>query len=317
MDGCPSIFILGYSHLDEDFILSETILDKINDLDVDPAKRETIKGWLASRIYHSLLPALQVPSQFGNMYSASLWAQIMFLVESGSTVDDTIYFGSYGSGATCISGLLKIQRAFKSVVNQPLSIQSFLENRQQITVEEYENIRNSSEHTFNLQFIKDKNYSWCKVEPIYNAPELDPLTFNLSYCDKGCNISNEPGLDYCPQGHPGKNSFTFPLIGIISELNQEKTLSMNELFSKGFVPITHQSKYKHTKDPLNINLGDLVEFNFYKFHVNPSKHHLDEGLLNWSPIYEKISHTPYYKIAKALELEYGTNEAIISEREFY
>ncbi len=63
-----------------------------------------LKEFIQRRI---LLP-LQIPSLVGNMYSASVWAQLYHILVSHYRIGDIIYFGSYGSGATCISGLLKI-----------------------------------------------------------------------------------------------------------------------------------------------------------------------------------------------------------------
>ena len=42
------------------------------------------------------------PMYFGNMYNAAVWAQIVYILENYARTNDTIYFGSYGSGATCI-----------------------------------------------------------------------------------------------------------------------------------------------------------------------------------------------------------------------
>ncbi|GAH05620.1 unnamed protein product, partial [marine sediment metagenome] len=40
-----------------------------------------------------VLPQLRVPSHFGNMYNASIWAQIIYILENYARVNDTIYFG--------------------------------------------------------------------------------------------------------------------------------------------------------------------------------------------------------------------------------
>ena len=63
---------------------------------------------------------------FGNMYSAAVWAQIIYIIENYARVNDTIYFGSYGSGATCISGLLKIKRKFKEIVDKGPKINDYI-----------------------------------------------------------------------------------------------------------------------------------------------------------------------------------------------
>ena len=49
-----------------------------------------------------------------------------YIFEQYSRVNDTIYFGSYGSGATCISGLLKIQPHFKSIVEKGPKVSDYV-----------------------------------------------------------------------------------------------------------------------------------------------------------------------------------------------
>jgi len=66
----------------------------------------------ASQLKNHFFPHLQVPMHFGNIYSASVWAQVQYIIENSSHPGDVLYFGSYGSGATCISGLIQVAPQF-------------------------------------------------------------------------------------------------------------------------------------------------------------------------------------------------------------
>ena len=129
-----------FNHLDEQDFLTERIIDKIQTLLNSDESLEQKKVEVLAKIYQAFLPGLVIPALFGNMYSASVWAQLMYLLELGNRAGETIYFGSYGSGATCIAGLLYVHQSNQIIIHKSPSIKEYLENKAPITVEQYENL---------------------------------------------------------------------------------------------------------------------------------------------------------------------------------
>ena len=184
-----------FNHLDEQDFLTERIIDKIQTLLNSDESLEQKKVEVLAKIYQAFLPGLVIPASFGNMYSASVWAQLMYLLELGNRAGETIYFGSYGSGATCIAGLLYVHQSNQIIIHKSPSIKEYLENKAPITVEQYENLHEGRNPPV---------YTWGLVQPI-EAGETE--SFQLNYCDHGCLISSSPPLDCCPAGHTGKKFY--------------------------------------------------------------------------------------------------------------
>ncbi len=257
-----------FNELDKDFLLSKDIMEKLDSKHFSEEKREEIENWIVRKIKNTSLPPLQVPALLGNMYSAAIWAEFMYLVENYAQVNDTIYFGSYGSGSTCISGLLKIQPNFKSVLNNPLNIKEYLNNKIQITVQEYEKLHENK---------ISSNLQWGKI-----ITTDKHCAFILNYCDEGCNLSQYSGLNYCPKGHSGSNSVEFPLTGTLTEIKPFNN-DISPLMD-GYILITDAP-----------SIGSTMEFELRRWKsqkLDPPN--TPKGLLNWMPIYRSVSTSPYF-----------------------
>ncbi len=257
-----------FKDLDKNFLLSKDIIDKLDSKNFSEEKREEIENWIVRKIRNTSLPPLQVPALFGNMYSSAIWAEFMYLVENFAQVDDTIYFGSYGSGSTCISGLLKIQPNFKSVLNNSLNIKEYLNNKVQITVQEYEKLHQNK---------ISSNLQWGKI-----VTTEKHCAFTLNYCDEGCILSQYPGLNYCPKGHSGCNSVEFPLTGTLIE-KKPFTNDISPLWD-GYILITDSP-----------TIGSTIEFELRRWKSQKDEpKNSPKGLLNWMPIYRSVSTSPYF-----------------------
>ncbi|QEE15389.1 hydroxymethylglutaryl-CoA synthase family protein [Promethearchaeum syntrophicum] len=259
-----------FNDLDNDFLLSKDIKSKLDSKNFPKEKRKEIEEWIIRKIKNTSLPPLQVPALFGNMYSSAIWAEFMYLVENFAQVNDTIYFGSYGSGSTCISGLLKIQPNFKTVLSNPLNLKEYLDNKIQITVQEYEKLH-ENEISSNLQ--------WGKI-----VSSNKECAFSLNYCNEGCILSQYNGLNYCPKGHSGSNLIEFPLTGTLTEIKPYSN-DLSPLMD-GFILIKNK--------PI---IGSTMEFELRRWKT----HKLDppnspKGLLNWMPIYRSVSSSPYLEL---------------------
>jgi len=260
----PSTETSYFDSLNQDFLLTEEILVAVKE-NFPINRHDEIKKWICQKLRKCLLSPLQIPALFGNMYSASLWAQFMYLVENDTQANETIYFGSYGSGATAISGLLKIQPNFREVLSDSLRITNFFTNKVQKSVEEYEKLR-SNENGLNLAWIKIRNGHQ------YN--------FHLAFCNEGCILSSQPGLNYCPKGHSGHNQVEYPVVGTIIKILPFTSGELDPL-QQGYALMVGTPK-----------IGDLVEFELRRWH-NEHETHPKHGLLNWIPIYQAVQYSPY------------------------
>ena len=249
-------------------VLPEYIYLKLREKGYSSEKLEEISHWLISNVKSRVLPQLRVPSHFGNMYNASLWSQICYVFENYAHVNDVIYFGSYGSGATCISGLLKTQKRFKSIVNKGPKINDFIKQKVRKSVQEYENLKNG---TFKPSLVLGR---------IIEHAQNDNRGFILNFCDEGCIIPNIEGLNYCPKGHSGFHSRFFPLFAILeSNPILEGNVDMSDLsyLRKGLVRISSDAKK-----------GNPLEYEIRRVETKNEKNLNAVGLINWSPFYIPI-----------------------------
>jgi len=125
-------------------VLPEYLYLKLKERGFSSTTLERFSYWVNTNVKERLLPQLNVPMHFGNMYNASIWAQIIYLLENQARVYDTIYFGSYGSGATCISGLLKVQESFNEIIQKGPHINDFIKLKEKKSVQEYGLIKNGT-----------------------------------------------------------------------------------------------------------------------------------------------------------------------------
>ncbi len=247
-------------------VLPEYLYLKLKERGYASPTLERFSYWVNTNVKERVLPQLNVPMHFGNMYNASLWAQIIYLLENHARVNDTIYFGSYGSGATCISGLLKVQEEFNEIVKKGPQINDFINLKERKSVQEYELIKNGNTKPIIL------------LGHIIEHEHNNKRGFTLHFCDEGCLIPNIKGLDHCPKGHSGFHKRFFPLF---AKLKSDPIVQTN----------THDLKY--LKEGLvrvasNVKRGAALEYEIRRVENENEENINVKGLLNWSPIYLPI-----------------------------
>ncbi len=245
-------------------VLPEYIYLKLKEKGFSSETLEDISNKLITNVKGRVLPQLKMPSHFGNMYNASIWAQIGYLLENFAQVNNTIYFGSYGSGATCISGLLKVKPLFKEVLARRPKINDIINYKTRKSVHEYELMKNGKTKP---QFALGR---------IVEHEENKKRGFNLHFCDEGCMIPNFEGLNHCPKGHSGSHERFFPLFAI---LDSEPIVSINDndlsFLSKGLVRIAGKVKK-----------GTSLEYEIRRMEEDKNERNYNAiGLLNWTPTY--------------------------------
>ncbi|MFX0025576.1 MAG: hydroxymethylglutaryl-CoA synthase family protein [Candidatus Hermodarchaeota archaeon] len=249
--------------------LPEYIYLKLRERGYSSKTLEKISHQILENIKHKVLPQLRVPSHFGNMYNAAIWAQIIYILENYGHAHDTIYFGSYGSGATCISGLLKVQPEYKEIINKHPQINDFIAIKERKSVREYELIK---EGAYKENIVLGK---------IVEHEENNHRGFKLHFCDEGCIIPNIKGLNHCPKGHSGFHERFFPLFATLE--SKPITVNTNDdlsYLSEGFVRITGK-----------VMQGDILEYEIRRVESNIDKDHEAYGLLNWAPTYIPVDKT--------------------------
>jgi 3-hydroxy-3-methylglutaryl CoA synthase len=244
-------------------VLPEWLYLKLRERGYSSETLESISHKLIGNFTSKVLPQLRVPSHFGNMYNASIWAQIIFILENFARKNDTIYFGSYGSGATCISGLLKVNKNFKDIVNKGPQISDFIKNKELKTIQEYEKIKSGE---FSPKTVLGK---------IVEHEKNNNRGFTLRFCDEGCILPNIEGLNHCPKGHSGFHEKFFPLYAVLKSepIENPNENNLNYLYN-GFVRISG-----------DVKPGSCLEYEIRRL-VNDEETNFNAiGLLNWSPLY--------------------------------
>jgi 3-hydroxy-3-methylglutaryl CoA synthase len=247
-------------------VLPEWLYLKLRERGHSSETLEKISYKLIGNFTEKVLPQLRVPSHFGNMYNASIWAQIIYILENYGRVDDTIYFGSYGSGATCISGLLKVKDTFKTIVEKSPQINDFIKNKELKSIIEYEQIKSGE--------FSPKTY----LGKITEHEKNNRRGFTLHFCDEGCILPNIEGLNTCPKGHSGFHEKFFPLYAILESEPIENPNENNlDYLYNGLVRIAGEVKP-----------GTLLEYEIRRL-VNKNETNFNAiGLLNWSPMYYPV-----------------------------
>lgn len=214
----------------------------------------------ANDLKNFFFPHLEVPMHFGNMYSASVWAQIAFILENSARQGDILYFGSYGSGATCITGLIQSVSEGKSFTNQKPTIRHYLDHKVHRSVSDYELLRKG---TLKPQLFLGTVHEW----------DQNDYGIYLNFCDEGCLIPNIPGLDHCPQGHSGFYRRFFPFYAeLISDLQ----------------PIDSYANWKDIKENQVHVIGTAEKGNILEYNMRRSNldyENLNLGLIHWIPTY--------------------------------
>jgi len=254
------------SFLHDVTVLPEYLYLKLNERGYSSSTLERLSKWVNTNVKARVLPQLRVPMHFGNMYNAAVWAQILYLIENHAQTNDTIYFGSYGSGATCISGLLKVQDGFKKAVQQGPSINDFIHLKRKKSILEYELVKNGDVKPMIL------------LGRIAEHESNNNRGFTLNFCDEGCIIPNIKGLDRCPKGHSGLHERFFPLF---AKLETEPVAQNNfedlRYLNKGLVRVAG-----------NVSKGNCLEYEIRRVETENEQNDDAKGLLNWSPIYITI-----------------------------
>lgn len=191
---------------------------------------------------------------------------IQLTLLQGCQVNDVVYFGSYGSGATCISGLLKFKKGFKKIVNQSPQINDFINNKELKTIQEYEQIKAGES---SLKTVLGK---------IVEHEKNNNRGFTLHFCDEGCILPNIVGLNHCPKGHTGFHEKFFPLYAV---LKSEPIVNPNEnklnYLYNGLVRIAG-----------NVKEGSCLEYEIRRLENKEETNFNAIGLLNWSPMYYPV-----------------------------
>ncbi len=245
--------------------LLDNVLEPLNEKEKFVNVNE-IKEKLLKSITHKLLPSLNVPMSIGNMYSASIWSQLIYLLESVVDKDDLIYFGSYGSGATCISGMLKVMPEVSEFRKKYPTVNNFIQNKERKSIEEYEKLR-------------DKNDA---QEVIYAQIEPHPTEENhfivLNMCEGACISSKLNGLEFCPKGRHETYQRKLPLYAVVKEIPLQNIVD-EDLFSSSIVRVSE-----------DVKKGDTVEYNLLRAGKNESMVCIESGYINWIPTYKPITH---------------------------
>jgi 3-hydroxy-3-methylglutaryl CoA synthase len=244
-------------------ILPEFIYLKLKEKGYTSEVLEDISYRLISNVKERVFPQLRVPSHFGNMYNASVWAQILYILENYSRINDIIYFGSYGSGATCISGLLKVEKRFNNVVSKGPKVNDFINKKERKSVQEYELMKTGN--------IKPEII----LGNIVAHEQNEDRGFILRFCDEGCLIPNIKGLNKCPKGHSGYHERFFPLFAVLDSnpIKATNNCDLNYLCN-GLVRIANNAKK-----------GNCLEYELRRILPEYEQNLPTLGLLNWSPIY--------------------------------
>ncbi len=247
-------------------VLPEWLYLKLKERGYSSETLENLSYKLIGNFTEKVLPQLRVPSHFGNMYNASIWAQIIYILENYARINDTIYFGSYGSGATCISGLLKVKNTFKNVVDKSPQINDFINNKELKTISEYEQIKAGQ---FSPKTVLGK---------IVEHEKNNKRGFTLHFCDEGCILPNIEGLNHCPRGHSGFHEKFFPLYAVLESepIANPNENNLNYLYN-GLVRIAGSVKPGSCLEYEIRRLVNIDETNFNAI-----------GLLNWSPLYYPV-----------------------------
>ena len=260
------------SFLHDVIVLPEYIYLKLNERGFSSPTLEKLSNWLNTNIKERVLPQLRVPMHFGNSYNASLWSQVIFLLENRARVNDTIYFGSYGSGATCISGLLKVEERFNEIVQKGPKINDFIHLKKKKSVLEYELIKNGDVKPIVL------------LGRIIEHEQNNNRGFTLHLCDEGCIIPNIKGLNHCPKGHTGYHERFFPLFAkLTSEPVAHNNNNNLRYLNKGLVRVAS-----------NVSKGNSLEYEIRRVETENEENFNAIGLLNWTPFYINLPNHHVY-----------------------
>ncbi|MBD3212254.1 MAG: hypothetical protein GF311_06560 [Candidatus Lokiarchaeota archaeon] len=237
------------------------VVDAIKD-EENISNPELVKEQLIHTIRQRMLPTLNVPISIGNMYSASIWGQLIYLLESVVDTDDVIYFGSYGSGATCISGMLKVLPQCKKITNKGPTVHQYIQYKEPRSVDDYEQLR--------LEGYSHK-IKYAYIDP---HPKNENNFIKMNICEEGCIVSKLEGLNYCPEGRNNKYQKNLPMFAIVKSEPIENADDA-DVYRNGLVRVSADTEK-----------GEIVECNLLRAAKNESAHCIQNGFINWYPTYQ-------------------------------
>jgi len=229
---------------------------------------DEIKVQLIKKLKSKVLPALNVPMSIGNMYSASIWGQLVYMLENVVEANDLIYFGSYGSGATCISGMLKVMPGFKNIVEKTPNVNQFIYNKKQISIKEYERLRKK---------IDTKKAYYAEIEP-HTSNENFFIKMNI--CEGGCLVSKLEGFDFCPDNKNSTYKKKLPMYAVLKS-DPVETIDEKDILKDSIVRVSHGAKK-----------GQVVEYTLLRAGKNEAALCSQTGYINWIPTYKPIPNPP-------------------------
>jgi hypothetical protein len=191
---------------------------------------------------------------------------LIYLLETSAKTNDLIYFGSYGSGATCISGMLKVMPGFKKIVERTPKVNDFIRNKKRKSIDDYEAQRRG---------IDADDIYYAHIDPIESN---ENFFIDMTICDEGCIVSNLEGFNYCPGGSTRSYKRKYPMYAVITS-NPVKTIDQKDFSSESLVRVS-----------ADVKLGQTVEYNLLRAGTPESKACALNGFINWKPTYKQISH---------------------------
>ncbi len=245
--------------------LLTTVLEAIKNTE-NMHDTDTLKVELTKSLSNKVLPALNVPMSIGNMYSASIWAQLIYMLESVVSENDLIYFGSYGSGATCISGMLKVLPSFREFKVKAPTVNDFIQNKERKSINDYEQMRKKIDATTVL---------YANIKP---HPSNEHRFIKMSVCAEGCLVSKLEGLDFCPTGRNDSYKKMLPMYAVVTS-DPSHDFDENDVLSDSIVRIS-----------ADVKKGQTVEYNLLRAGKNEPSLCVENGYINWIPTYKPLNY---------------------------
>jgi 3-hydroxy-3-methylglutaryl CoA synthase len=254
--------------------IQEEAIDYLNDLlkpvlekiipEENLTETEELKQQLIQSLKYRVLPALNVPMTIGNMYSASIWSQLVYMLETVVSSNNLIYFGSYGSGATCISGMLKVIPGFKKIVENPPTVNDFFQYKIRKSISDYEDQRKE---------IDQQEAFYARIEPHHSN-----LNFfvDMNICDENCVDSRADGLGFCPSGFKRPDKKKLPMYAVVTHVPTQ-FVEEKDYFDGSIVRVSVDAK----KD-------QVVEYNLLRAGKHETAPCIKSGFINWIPTYKPV-----------------------------
>ncbi len=255
--------IKGWSYLHSNII--SLLQDKgFSDEDI-----HHINSAMKIRVDKKIKSGLTIPRMFGNMYSASVWAEFCYTLETAAKPNDLVYVGSYGSGANCIGLALKLNESMNSLNKISPSISENITEKREITVSQYEELRRGTNPFSN-------EIHWGAIKPKEGSENTGLELYLCTQC--GMALPKTKELRYCPREHKKDSESNIPEVSSV------------------FFP--EQAIFVSNDNPIPLNPGlTMANYKLVQIQGNPKpgdelkmsvrKHTFEDGIMLWYPIYIK------------------------------